>query len=316
MKDKILSGIFGLAIADALGVPVEFKSREAIAGNPVTDMRGYGTYNQPAGTWSDDTSMTLCLLDSLARGLDYTDIMKRFSSWLGEGKYTPHGEIFDVGNTSQKAVTRFDNGTPPLLCGGKTEQDNGNGSLMRILPLAFYLSARFGKDFFAHEEAVTVIHNVSSLTHAHERSHIACGIYLAIAENLLDDLPLQTAVALGFPRAWQYYSGNAKYAEELRRYSRLKNPDFKNLPESQIKSSGYVVDTLEASLWCLLTTDSYEACTLKAVSLGSDTDTVSAIAGGLAGIHYGYDAIPAKWREQIAKPEYIAKLCGALGKAL
>ena len=154
MKDKILGGILGLAVGDALGVPVEFQSRESLRRNPVTDMRGYGTHNQPPGTWSDDTSLTLCLLDSLEKKCDeqwaivgdlpkpdYTDIMHKFLSWAYKGKYTAHNEVFDIGIATRKALQRFRDGTEPLRCGGTSEQDNGNGSLMRMLPIVFYLDA-------------------------------------------------------------------------------------------------------------------------------------------------------------------------------
>lgn len=123
MEEKILGGILGLCVADAVGVPFEFHSRKSLAHDPVTDMCGYGTYNQPAGTWSDDTSMTLCLLDSLSNGLDYTDIMQKFLSWLNEAKFTPHNEVFDVGRTSREAIIRFAQGVPPLCCGGASEHD-------------------------------------------------------------------------------------------------------------------------------------------------------------------------------------------------
>lgn len=307
--EKILGGIFGHCVADAIGVPFEFRSRESLAKSPATDMCGYGTYDQPAGTWSDDTSMTLCLLDSLSHGLNYTDIMQKFLLWLKEAKYTPHNEVFDAGRTSREAIIRFTKGISPLHCGGTSEDDNGNGALMRVLPLVFYIHSRFGKDFFEDEEAVTIIHNVSALTHAHKRSHIACGIYVSVTEMLLGGTQLRYAVDLGIGRAWRYYSKNAGYAEELKHYERIHIPEFAAIPREKIKSSGYVVDTLEAALWCLLNTDSYEACILKAVNLGEDTDTVAAIAGGLAGMYYGYEAIPTQWRENIAKAEYITGLC-------
>lgn len=316
MEEKILGGILGLCIADSVGVPFEFCNRESLAQTSVTDMCGYGTYNQPAGTWSDDTSMTLCLLDSLSNGLDYMDIMQKFLSWLDEAKYTPHNEVFDVGRTSREAITRFVKGVPPLECGGVSEHDNGNGALMRILPLVFYIHNRFGDDFFENEEAITIIHNVSALTHAHKRSQIACGIYLSIAEMLLGGTQLQFAIDLGIGRAWEYYSENSVYTEERKYYERIRSSGFVSIPENQIKSSGYVVDTLEAALWCLLNTDSYEACVLKAVNLGGDTDTTAAVAGGLAGMYYGYKSIPAQWRAKVARAEYIMNLCTAFYNSL
>jgi ADP-ribosylglycohydrolase len=311
LKDQILGGILGLAVADAVGVPVEFKSRESLRNNPFTGMQGYGTYNQPPGTWSDDTSLTLCLLDSLAnKKIDYADIMQKFISWIDEAKYTPHGAVFDVGIATRKALQRFQNGTEPLECGGTSEQDNGNGSLMRILPIAFYLHAFYGLDFTKDEKAVAIIHNVSSLTHAHKRSLIACGIYLIIAGNLLEQSAnLKKTIHSSLKKAKEYYEDKKEYAGELKHYKRLFKKDCATLPETEIKSSGYVVDTLEAALWSLLNTDNYKDCVLKAVNLGEDTDTVAAVTGGLAGMFYGVDSIPKDWLKQLARRDYIEKLC-------
>ncbi|MCL2812972.1 MAG: ADP-ribosylglycohydrolase family protein [Oscillospiraceae bacterium] len=304
-----MGAVIGLCVADALGVPVEFTSREALEYSPVTDMRGYGTYSQPPGTWSDDTTMTLCLLDSLKNGLDYADIMRKFISWTKKGEYTPYGKVFDVGINTRRALARFARGAEPLECGGIFEHDNGNGSLMRILPLAFYLYASYGADFTAGDEAFQIIHDVSSLTHAHQRSHIACGIYLSIATSLFEAPDLKSGIYSGIREAKRHYENRDGYADELKHYNRIFDDDFMNLPNEAIKSGGYVVDTLEAALWCLLNSDSYENCVLKAVNLGEDTDTVAAVAGGLAGIYYGYDAIPEKWISQIARLEYIKGLC-------
>jgi ADP-ribosylglycohydrolase len=303
LKNKILGGIFGLAVADALCVPVEFQSREELRRNPVTDMQGYGTYNQPPGTWSDDTSLTLCLLDSLTQGLDYTDIMQRFCSWVSKGKYTAHNEVFDVGIATRQALQRFRKGIDPLECGGTSEQDNGNGSLMRILPLAFHLHTFGGNYTLA--KAVDVIHNVSSLTHAHKRSQIACGIYLIVADSLLVELDLKKAVDSNLEKAKSCYQNES----ELKHFDKIFKANFAKLPEEKIKSTGYVVDTLEAALWCLLNTDNYKDCVLKAVNLGGDTDTVAAVAGGLAGVFYGVEGIPSEWLEQLARRDYIEKLC-------
>ena len=309
MKEKIVSSIIGLCVGDALGVPVEFESRETLQRNPVTDMRGYGTHNQPPGTWSDDTSMTLCLLDSLKNGLNYTDIMCKYLSWIEKAEYTPHGEVFDVGITTRKALSRFANGTEPLKCGGDSEYDNGNGSLMRILPLAFYLNSARTE----YDDLFEITHNVSALTHAHNRSKIACGIYISVAVNLINRPEnIKIGIYDGIKKAKEYYESKKEYADETKHYGRIFNDKFISLPHEEIESDGYVVDTLEAAIWCLLNTDSYKSCVLKAVNLGEDTDTVAAVAGGLAGIYYGLDNIPVKWVNQIARLDYIKDLCERL----
>jgi len=211
---------------------------------------------------------------------------------------------------------RFGNGMDPLLCGGKEEGDNGNGSLMRILPLVFHLRKNYGSEFTNKDEAMAIIDNVSSLTHAHKRSVVACGIYLSIASSLLDGKSMDKAVRQGFEKAIEYYKEKDGFKAELPHFKRISDPDFKDLPEKEIRSTGYVVDTLEAALWCLLNTSSYKECVLKTVNLGEDTDTVAAVAGGLAGIHYGYGAIPGEWLEALVKKDFIIKTCEKMRKKI
>ena len=308
MVNHILNSILGSSVADALGVPVEFVSRETLRENQVIDMQSYGTYNQKAGTWSDDTSMTLCLMDSLSKGLDYTDIMRNFIKWINEGDYTPYGETFDVGNATRKALRRFQVGIAPLKCGGLGENDNGNGSLMRILPILFYIQSIYGTKITENDEAMNIIHNVSALTHGHKRSLIGCGIYISIANRLTEDMDLSRGIETGIYNALEYYKRHDEFADELFNYKRLSNKMFSKTSVKDIKSSGYVVDTLEAAIWCLLQTKNYKDCVLLAVNLGEDTDTVAAVAGGLAGIYYGYESIPKEWLSTIGKRDYIENI--------
>ena len=305
---KIYDGIIGAAIGDALGVPVEFESRADITKDPVTTMRGYGTHHQPAGTWSDDTSLTLALIDSITQNptIDYQDIMNKFSEWLLYGEYTAAGEVFDVGNATSRAIMNYGRGYEPLKCGGTSEYENGNGSLMRILPAAYYINAH---PKFSVDERMNIVHNISSLTHRHPISLIGCGIYVSIALQFISsDAPLTEGIQNGIEEAFAYYE-NKKW-NDISVYVRLKNIiNFKNLTENDIQSSGYVVHTLEAAIWCLLQTDSYKECVLKSVNLGDDTDTVGAVAGGLAGIYYGTADIPQEWMNTILKQEYIKNLC-------
>ena len=291
----------GHAVADALGVPVEFKRRSYLDENPVVDMMGYGTHYVPKGCWSDDTSMSLCTLDSLANGVDYADIMKKFCEWYGQSKYTATGAVFDCGITTSNALSQFSiNDIPPLECGFGEEFDNGNGSLMRIHPVVLYLNNRpIDLDL-----KMEIIANVSKLTHSHERSVVGCGIYAFILWALLEN-PTKAGVEKGLLDAIRYF----KSSPEIITYYRIFDMDFYKSARENVKSSGYVVDTLEAALWCLMTTDSYKECILKAVNLGEDTDTVAAVAGGLAGALYGYDSIPKEWRDTLLKLDYIESLC-------
>jgi ADP-ribosylglycohydrolase len=308
-QEIVRGGILGVCVADALGVPVEFKDKEYLSLNPVTDMTGYGMFNKPPGTWSDDSSLTLCLLDSLTGGVDYADIMRKFLSWLEKAEYTPHGDVFDHGFTCRQSIIRFKFGIEPLKCGGADENDNGNGSLMRILPVAFYLRSLYGDNFVEHSEAFDLIHNISALTHAHARSKIACGIYIAVAGELMKTGDKTGGIYEGMNKAKSYYERSEKYIKDLAFYERIFKTDFYTMPGDEIKNGGYVVHALEAALWCLLNAESYEECVLSAVNLGDDTDTTAAIAGGLAGIFYGPGAIPAKWLNQIARLDFIVGLC-------
>ncbi|RXI96231.1 hypothetical protein DS745_21045 [Anaerobacillus alkaliphilus] len=312
MSNNIVNGMLGLCVADALGVPVEFHNRETLREDPVVGMRAYGTHNQPAGTWSDDTSMSLCLVDSLLDGLNYEDIMNKFVEWYEEGSYTPFGEAFDIGIATSRSLQRYLDGTKPLQSGGTTEYDNGNGSLMRILPILFYLQSTYGDKFYEQDEAFTIIHNVSALTHGHKRSQIACGIYITIAAKILEESDLATAVEQGIAYAMNYYQEHGKFDSEIAYFQRLFSEGFASLPEDQINSSGYVIDTIEAAVWCLLNTRSYKECVLRAVNMGEDTDSVAAVAGGLAGLHYGYESIPEEWLNVIAKRNYIEHVCQTL----
>lgn len=265
---NLKSAIYGIAVGDALGVPYEFKKRGSFN---CTDMVGYGTHNQKVGTWSDDTSMTIATCKSLKENdkkVNISDITINFKDWLYNAKFTPFGRVFDCGITTQTALNS-----------GKGLDDlysNGNGSLMRILPLAFVDCS--------NEE----IENVSAITHAHDISKEACKIYIEIAKQLILGKNIKEIIK------------NIKVSDV---YSRLKIID--TLSENDIKSSGYVVDTLEACIWCLINTNNYKDAVLKAVNLGDDTDTVGAVTGGLAGIMYGYDNIPDNWIKLLQNKKLI-----------
>ncbi|MCD8049789.1 MAG: ADP-ribosylglycohydrolase family protein [Clostridia bacterium] len=318
-EEKIRAAIYGLAVGDALGVPAEFTSREELKKNPITDMVGFGTHGQPEGTWSDDTSMTLCVADSIAerRVIDAEDIMKRFALWYDNGKYSPFGECFDVGNTTRNAIMEYKAGKRAVLCGGDDIYDNGNGSLMRTLPLVFPLYYRNGCEIMENSEAVKAIHMVSMPTHAHQISQSACGIYICVAAQILSGGTLEEAIRKGCAKGNDRYDHEIMMEKYEHTWDRLRDIDkLKALPESEIRSGGYVVDTLEAALWCLLNTDNYKDCVLKAVNLGSDTDTTAAVAGGLAGLYYGFDAIPKTWIEKLKGKEIIDEVCGGLYGAM
>ena len=305
-------GMLGLIVGDALGVPVEFMSRTELMKNPVTGMWEYGTHHQPRGTWSDDSSMALAELDSIRTvgTIDYTDMMERFSRWCMHGEYTPFGEVFDIGIATSRALMNYAKGIAPLESGGKTEWDNGNGSLMRILPVCLYLFERQKKVCTSENESIYMIHAVSALTHAHVRSQMACGIYYFLVKAILEEEgSLENRLQKGMDRAYQYYRQDLSNHRELENYKRLADlSEFKETPKEGIKSSGYVVDTLEAAVWCLLHSHSYKETVLMAVNLGEDTDTVGVVAGGLAGLYYKEEGIPQEWTQILQRREWIEEV--------
>lgn len=273
MDRKLYDAVIGLAIGDALGVPYEFRQRGHFN---CTGMVGYGTHGQPAGTWSDDTSLTIATCASLKKydGRVVTDDMRdNFRDWLFRGLYTPRGEVFDVGGTTGRALRSWQP--------GRGERDNGNGSLMRILPMAFC------------DCTDDDVRNVSAITHAHWISKEACVIYVNVAARLLEMEPIGEIIP------------TLRFAPPFDRLSHIDK-----LGRGQIRSTGYVVDTLEAALWAVSHEGDWEKGfkndVLHAVNLGDDTDTVGAVTGGLAGIIYGLDEA-RDWSDLLVNRNEIVK---------
>jgi len=296
-KIDIKDAIYGLAVGDALGVPYEFKELEEMILHPCTDMIGYGSYaNIPEGTWSDDTALTLALMGSINEisTFDSSNTMNHFRQWLFHDKYTAtkHG-VFDCGMSTRGSIT---NGY-----GNSGEYSNGNGSLMRIIPMAYYLlreeNAQIRWDIVA---------KCSALTHGHIRSQLCCFFYVEFARfMLLSNQRSEYKIGRWINKAFDnltIITTQFKDEELLIKNNFTLNP-------STVKSSTYVLDTLNAAFYCFKTTTSYKECVLKAVNLGEDTDTTAAIAGALAGIYYSYDSIPKEWIEKLKNKELIDNLC-------
>ena len=284
---NVKDGIIGLIVGDALGVPHEFKSVKEMKRNPVTTMMGYGTHRQPIGTWSDDSSMTLATMGSIIKNegkVSYDSLMKEFVRWYANGDYTQYSQVFDIGLTTEDALMNYVNGTPPLQCGLKGERNQGNGSLMRILPLAYL-------DYVDYDNQMTLVGNVSSLTHSHPTCIIACNYYVDLAKRLLNDTEhdysfcdhvIETGEAIH-----EYY----KDESSIEKFDDL----IGNIYTGGVQSSGYVMNTLESALYCIKKESNFKDTLLRAVNMGGDTDTLCAVCGGLAGIHFGYDDIPSEW---------------------
>lgn len=293
-ESRILGGVFGHAVGDMLGVPLEFTDRVDRERDPVGELRAYGTYHQPFGAWSDDTSLMLCLLDALCNDDVYGSLCRNMIAFHDKGSFTPYGVMFDIGISTKRAIEKMKNGTDPEKCGGRDFSDNGNGSLMRILPLAFILTLS------DKENMIEEVSKISSFTHGHDISRFACLFYVVFASLLFG--------GAGFEEAY------GKTVDEIGRvwnedipspFSKLMTGKINSLPVEGINSTPYVVDSLEAAIWCLFNSSTYKDTVLSAVNLGGDTDTIAAIAGGLAGIYYGFEKIPDRWIQTVMRKELI-----------
>lgn len=309
---KLKSMIYGFIVGDAIGVPVEFKDRLFLKKNPVKDMMGFGTYNQPVGSWSDDTSLTLCLLDSINLKDDIIDkelLSKNILNWYHYNDFTATGKRFDIGFTTEKAILNLDAGYELYCCGPKNKENNGNGALMRISPLVFLTLDMNMEDRFK------ILKDVVSITHGHEINIVGCHLYLEFMTNILKHNDFSKMKLLEETVNDLKYFYNSSYLSDYlnilnKFYKRVCNKEifkkkFFKYDESIIKSSGYVVDSLEASLFCFITSKSYKESILKAVNLGEDTDTISAITGSISGLFYDFDSIPVEWIEKLQNKELI-----------
>lgn len=276
-KDRAIGALVGLAIGDALGMQIEFSIRDTVP--PVTGMAAGGPFGLSSGEWTDDTSMALCLAETIHEHgfVDQTDLMNRFCNWYEFGYNSHNGLCFDIGSTTRNALMVYHiRGTP--LAGSTSPNAAGNGSIMRLSPVAirWWYDMAAAKDF-AVAQSVT--------THASPQCVDTCK---AMAEVLVNFIS----------------TGDKSYLPDLE--------GWRHTPRSSIKSSGYVVDTWEAAQWAVANTDNFRDAVLLAVNLGDDSDTVGAVAGQLAGALYGFSAIPQEWKNELAWLNKIYGLAEAL----
>ena len=297
------NSLLGFAVGDAIGVPVEFMKREEVRKLNMNDMMGNGTHRVPAGSWSDDTSMIIATMDAIINSkgdLNYELIMENYLKWLNESKFTSTDFTFGVGGIIYDSLCRYIQGASALEAGGKAFMDNGNGSLMRILPFALYCII----NKYNNEETYEIISKGSQLTHANDISKMSCYIYTEFLREIIISKDKQKAFnyILNLP-----YEG--KFSNEaILAHSRILNKSFLNIKDYEIKESGYVVDTLESVLYSILNTNNYKEAVLEAVNLGYDTDTVAGITGSIAVLIYGIDDIPKTWLDKLKKTKYLEEI--------
>ncbi|MBA4495152.1 ADP-ribosylglycohydrolase family protein [Paenactinomyces guangxiensis] len=299
-SDRIQGGFWGLLVGDALGVPYEFHPANEIPPQSDIDFTPPAGFHRahasvPPGTWSDDGAQALCLLDSLLTCGDMNpdDFANRLLEWYEKGKWAVDGYVFDVGNQTSEAIRAFRAGTPSTKAGFVRPNGKGNGSLMRVLPLALWHQ---GTDADLIEDA----HLQSTVTHGHPCNQVCCALYCIWVRRVLSGMQAEDAYLDAVSTLRDIYSGHSTYLQELEWEIR---PD----EEPHSEGSGYVVDSLR-SVRLTISQGSYEEVIKAAVALGNDTDTNAAIAGGLAGVRDGLTAIPEKWMENLRGREFAEPL--------
>lgn len=298
-SSRIRGAIYGALVGDALGVPVEFSLRSERDADPVQEMRSGGYWHQLAGTWSDDGSMLLCTAEGVVDGFSAERLGSLYVSWMNACHWAARDRVFDVGRTTETALSRVADGTSWAASGEDGDGDNGNGSLMRILPIGLR---------FRNADVATIMRHAadaSRITHAHPRAQAACGFYSVIVAEVVKGIALPEAIQRALP---VLAGAVTTLPDEQVVFGRLLGGRLAEWPRESIRSSGYVMHSLEAALWCALTHGTFRDAVLAAVNLGSDTDTTGCVAGGLLGALYGYEAIPPEWIAELPRRKDVDAL--------
>ena len=299
MDLKYIDGLMGFAIGDALGIPLEKKSREELLDNPVTKMLGGGIYDLKPGTWSTNTSLVIATIDSINNKstIDLNDIALNFVACKNHGHYTPFNEVYNLSENCRQAIDIYDEERcDPISCGSLELEDNDYSSLIRILPVAYYALEKKLKDY----EIIELVKDVSSITNAQDISMMACYIFIRFTMFLLNGNDKLSAYSMSKCVDYSMFSEEAQEA-----FKRILKDDISKYKLSSIKSSSNVVDVLESVLWVFLQSGNYTESMIGAINLGDATSEIAALTGALSGITYGYQNIPDVWKETLLRREYL-----------
>ena len=300
MKQRFRGALVGLATGDALGTTLEFRSPGSFT--PIFDMVGGGPFSLQPGQWTDDTSMAMCLAESLlaCQGFDAADQMDRYLRWYLEGYWSSTGRCFDIGGTVHAALRAYQRSGEPFS-GSTDPRSAGNGSLMRLAPVVL---------FYAHDaaQAVKWAGESSRTTHGAAAAVDACRYMAALITAALHGAEKESLLATDF---WPI-DGTSSEAALVSEIAEIAEGSFKRRQPPQIRGTGYVVRSLEAALWAFFHGDDFQAGCLLAANLGDDADTTGAIYGQLAGAFYGEEAIPRQWRDRLARYNDIVALADSL----
>jgi len=294
--DRYRGSLLGLAVGDAVGTTLEFKSPGTFT--PIKDMVGGGPFQLKPGQWTDDTSMALCLAESLIekKGFDPVHQLQKYLQWYRQGHLSSTGRCFDIGGTVQQALRRFEDTGKPF-CGSIDPLSAGNGSIMRLAPVPLFYAAN-------PEDAIAKAKDCSRTTHGAATSVDACRYLAALIVGAINGISKEELLASRYSPIPNYWENNP-LVEEI---DEIATGSFKHRQPPQIKGTGYVVKSLEAALWAFYHSNSFAEGCLLAVNLGDDADTTGAVYGQLAGAFYGEEGIPKSWREKLAKHDLIVSM--------
>ncbi len=292
--------MLGLAVGDAVGTTLEFKSPGSFA--KIDDMVGGVPFHLAVGEWTDDTSMALCLAESLIerRGFDPIDQLERYTRWAKHGHLSSNGRVFDIGSTVQGALAKFAKTREPF-CGSSDTWSAGNGSLMRLAPVPLFYVER-------PQDAIERSGESSRTTHGAASAIDACRYFGGLIVGAVLGVTKDELLSDRYSPVPQYWSTN----DLVREIDEIASGSFKRLKPPNIKGTGYVVKCLEAALWAFYSSDSFRDGCLLAVNLGDDADTTGAVYGQIAGAYYGEDGIPEEWRRKLAHCELIKSFADGL----
>lgn len=306
-KQQIENILYAGIVGDALGVPVEFAKRDSYY---IDSMTAMGTWEKPQGSWSDDTSFTLPLIENLTDGGTYDDLMQKFENYMFHNEYTPDDLAFGIGNTCAKAVRNWSvNHLPALECGDPSVYANGNGALMRLAPLAIHLTEETNI-----KRRLQLARDYTSLTHRHPRAIMASYIYLEIIHSLLNGKSLRSTLQKLPSSLEESLQNQPEIWAEFEYFEPMFQTNFATTLRSEIKSTGYVVDTLLASIWCTLNSTSIDGAVILAVNMGDDTDTLASITATLTSCANLSEHINQDWVAQLRNPELLNQIIEPFAK--
>lgn len=315
--EKVQGLVLGLAVGDAMGVPFEFLEPQEIVNEKFEEMKGYGSHNQPAGTFSDDTSLCLCTIESLIRNYNQEETAHLFIKWRDEFYWTASNNVFDIGITTDIALTNIKSGISIKDAAPKNERSCGNGALMRILPLVFY------SDNLTLDEIYQLLERYASITHGHVRSHMACFYLVVYAHRVMrlrngnkqhSSFNKRKCFADVSGEVARFFQTKELFRNEIKHFDRV----FNTLPNKliELQNTGYVIHSLEVVFSLFLRYNRYETMVIEAIKLGGDTDTNACIVGGLAGLFYGKNTIPERWSSKLLKKNEILELARRWEKSM